>query len=632
MLEKVRELVVSQDMRRALLIDDVYDPPVVLDIRHRVQAFIDCLKNDEDYEIVCNVLGEDDLDEDMLLERLEDREVVRKIHETPKKSLPTGAWDAIFAEYEDVQSTKKAEIDAIVQLLENIGCEVFTCGRESQICTQDFEILFVDLFFRGSFNAEEAADDAAQVVAPYLPDAEVLSQHTPLIVLISSRVTELNQVYERFRDRAQVPGCRFRYMAKRLFRENSNEALFQLHQLFEHNPVSQQFDHFVREMNVATQHAKSEFIKTLRRFELSDYVDLKDLIVSIEGVSLKHYLMELFSFAWGSLAESNTGLIEALDKLNEFDLSVTKYPPNSFVPSEAVSELYERALYRPSIALGNLQSFSDLRLGDILQSTSPTNGLPELFLIIVQDCDMLRDGEPAAAFLISGIVFDRKAERTGRAITFPYSISNQRLIVKWDLKKWSALCKANFAAFLEDRNLKREMRIRTPWSLSLQSQFFQHLMRPAELAAPHNISRVLIQVLIKDDRKTARVAIDFADDTEAFILHRRTVESERARLVLSDGTARRLRDVLRECLTEERKCACDTRKNIQDLISDATKLDLLRANLSVKIKNIQCEQESPLNWIATAWGSEKHWVPDRPAGKFDVMINIQSAKEPNEES
>ena len=181
--------------------------------------------------------------------------------------------------------------------------------------------------------------------------------------------------------------------------------MFQLHQLIAHNSNSKEFDLFVREMGAASASAQTEFIKILRRFELSDYADLTDLIVKSEGISLKQYLLELFALAWVSLAESTDGLVEALDKLNKLDLTVTDYPPNAFVPSEAVLELYERALYRPAKAIGNVGEFGDLRLGDVFQSPVPANGVPTLYLVIVQDCDMLRGGVPDAAFLITGSVF-----------------------------------------------------------------------------------------------------------------------------------------------------------------------------------------------------------------------------------
>ena len=160
MREQVRELVQAEGMRLAVIIDDAYDPPVVSDVSQKGQAFVDCLRGDEDYGVVSDVLGVDDIDEDALLELLEQESAVRTIHEAPKDSLPTGAWDALFAEYEDAQSTKKAEIYEIVGALEDIGFSVSTRGTETQNGAVDVELVFVDLFFQDSLSAEDAADDA----------------------------------------------------------------------------------------------------------------------------------------------------------------------------------------------------------------------------------------------------------------------------------------------------------------------------------------------------------------------------------------------------------------------------------------------------------------------------------------
>jgi len=537
----------------------------------------------------------------------------------------------LFSTFEDDNLSKRDELRSISETLANVGVQVEERGTGSDAGPVEADIIFIDLFFDDQLQAEAAAEDAAEKIAAYLPDPSSTDGVVPLVVLISSREPDLARVNARFRDCALVPGCRFTFMHKRLFRDSVEEALFRLLQLVRHDTQSRQFDLFIRRMGLASTQATQKFLSKLRQFELSDYADLSELIVRAEGIPLRQYLLDLYALAWASFAESSEGIVHALEELDNLELTVDQYPPNAFVPSESVLELYENALYRPGAALGELEGYAGLGLGDILVTTPADGTTPDAYLVIVQDCDMARDEQPDAAFLVRGSVQLAEKARAEQN-RFPITLGGQRFSVEWYDKNWRAVRGDEFDTFLADNNLIRAMRLRSPWSLMRQTEFFRRLSRPAAMKSPHEIDAVDIEVLLAGRDNKAYTIRNFCDQAGGFLLHGRDGDDSQTRLVLSQDCAAQLREALRSASADEATYNQGDRQWVSELLSDFERLRLLHTHLKVRLDKSGKEfQDEPLQQVGVVVKEAKFWKEgDNPSG-CRLMINARRIIEETQE-
>lgn len=617
---KTAEVAKTNNVTSALLIDDAFDLPRAVNVSGQVQPFIDELRDDVTYALVASLLNEPDLNEDRLIELLDEDHVIRSLYER-KSHLPADASAALFLAYEQTQAVKKAELEPIVSLLQELGLSVIEAGTEPIELEAPVDLILVDLFF-SDLIPTDAATDAASKIAPYVDKSD--SRPSPLVILISSQLNYLASVNQTFRELAKIPGCRFRYIAKRDFRESVDEALYRLYRLIQHHPNSSEFERFIQQVDKAAGEAKTEFIDILRKFELSDYAYLADLVVQSEGIPLKDYLLDLFALSWATITESNQQMTAALSDLDALNLTVEKYAPNAFAPSEAVVQLYHRALYKPRESLPTEDGFVSLAMGDILEAGNDFGAVPRLLFVIVQDCDMARGDSVDSAFLIEGKVgqtplFRKKGDRA-----FPYVFQGQPYVVTWNPKQWRSVRRQDFAKLVAEHAFVRSKRMRSPWSLACQTQFFQYLSRPAEMAPPHSVRPTDLQVLLSDARNRGRIVIDDGGPAKGYLLSGRAGDEPVIRLVLSADTAKSLRDALRQASDNSDLYGESTANWARTTVNDPNALDALQRGLVVDTDGKKTSKnDMVLDGAGTA--EKKWWLPDQtidPA--FSLVMNVKT--------
>ncbi|MEL7025266.1 MAG: hypothetical protein AAGL69_16145 [Pseudomonadota bacterium] len=624
MQEQTAEVVRKQKLRTALIIDDAYDAPTAGSVVSERQAFINQLRSDADFAAVGAVLGIEPLGEDRLIELLDSDETVQALHQA-RGQMPGGSANALFGAWEAKQDVKRIELEPIEQLLEAVGFDVSTCGATRVPDSANPDLVIMDLFLNDAEqDGANSADLAAAILDPLLPKDDT----PPLVVLVSTRKPDLQAVNERFRLKANVPGCRFAFVAKNDFRDDQDEAVYRLFRLFDHAENSAVFDRFSRQIETSAARANREFVSLLRRFELSDYADLVDLVVDAEGIPLRQYLLDLFALSWASVVESSTDVAAALSELDALGLNVDRYPPNELAPNDAVLEMYEKALFRHGDGLQALDCFAKLALGDVLQSRETETGFPDLYLTIVQDCDQTRGDPPDAAFLIKGHVAELPRFRDLKVKAYPFTHKGQRLVVSWDVEAWQTLRPAEFDGFMTEHGLERCLQLRPPWSLSLQSAFFQHLSRPAEMAMPHAVHGVDLQVLVRDQNGRGRSLINFDGRTNGFLLAGRRKNAV-TRLVMSSAFAVQLRSEIRQVKEQDGTLEPETKDWLEDLLKTPAKLQALRAQLELHKDGKQKAQPQVLAGAGVASKPEAHWTVGQGLGTAQnvgpnrLVINVR---------
>lgn len=619
MQQTLAQRIQEQEIATALVIDDAFDAPVSRDIVDTAESFLEALPKGG-LATVGGLLGRSDLTPDSFLTLIEQDDTAAALYEHRAK-IPSQAATVLFQDYETSKAEKQAEIAYITEMLRNVGLDVVTQGSTPSGNGQSADIIVIDLFFHKGLSGEEAAADAANRLGHYLPDRSEPDTNVPLVILVSSQEPDLNRVFSQFRDEAALPGCRFTFMKKKIFRTDPNEAIFRILQLVRTNRESQIFESVIRRLELASNQATERFLKKLRQFELSDYADLSKLIVDAEGGTLSQYLLELYALAWASFAEAGEETVAALAQLEGLGLNVENYPPNAFVPSPAVLELYESALYRPSNALTRLEDFDHLALGDILVQRDQQSGQLLVRLVIVQDCDMARGGRPDAAFLIPGELKDAKE---ARAISdrFPLTIDGRQYSVSWNNKHWTALRQGDFENEVIDKGVERIMRLRSPWATIRQLEFFRRLSRQAAMAAPHQIDAVDIEFLLMNSQSRAMRVRDFSGEPAAYLLHGRDDDGPLIRLVLSQSCATELRERLSEAAKDEANYREDMRTWLRELLADADRLQSLHSHLCVEA-NKATKQPAPNEDVGVALKQEKHYADGANANQLRIMINAK---------
>jgi hypothetical protein len=96
------------------------------------------------------------------------------------------------------------------------------------------------------------------------------------------------------------------------------------------------------------------------------------------------------------------------------------------------------------------------------------------------------------------------------------------------------------------------------------------------------------------------------------------------RLVFSDQAFSSLREALREAILHEGACCDGARLWVESLLSDAEKLNSLRARLIVSTSGKQQKEDQLLDATATATDEQKYWQGgNNPGQGLFLVVNIK---------
>ncbi|WP_165970802.1 hypothetical protein [Xanthomonas oryzae] len=349
--------------------------------------------------------------------------------------------------------------------------------------------MFIDLFLGA---AQQSADmrRSIEVIKDLIKDRRAAP---PLVILMSSSdVLEENKV--PFRDCAGLLGAMFRVHSKRdLLAPGGVERV--LERLALHKEDGQRVANFIHQLDIGFDDAKHRFLTVARRLDLSDYVHIRELLLSREGQPIGSYMLDVFDRVLQYEIEANQGTIDAAQSLNEIDRE--RYPVAHVAGTPDTQDLVNRTIWQhrarlkvASTVAGVSVSFGDLLLKkELLTGADASADNLEALLVVTPSCDLMREDGARTVLLMTGALLklshtdwiygDAKARTP--IVILP---DGSRMWVKWDLKHPQTFTLAQLAKMLDPAGgtLSIAMRFREGQALELQQLMLADLGRVGVMA------------------------------------------------------------------------------------------------------------------------------------------------------
>ena len=392
MTELVR-LLERAEVHKAVVIDDVFDEVPRADEL-----------GDENWAIFFDDLDEDgrtllsDLysgyDEKSPEELKQSQEFISVVWEN-RNRLPAKAGSALFSDYERTCSGERKELEKLVAHLRSLGLVCTPLGRGPDEKAKDADLVVIDLFL-GYQQSEGDLDRAVRRVSQLVKDR---AENPPLVILMSSSPRLLKRK-GHFRDQAGLLASTFRVVSKEDLR-NPGVLNRLLRRLVGHYEDAKRVARFIHAWDAGLDQARKNFIRMLRRLDLSDLAQMQALLLEFEGQKLGEYLLDVVDDVLRHEIEGDRDTISAALELNRIDL--TRYPAPHLADTPDLQELVCRMVFMHSnrLRLSKDNSKMQLRFGDLLrwQNDDGTDVGDEVSLVITPACDLVRNGTASIALL-----------------------------------------------------------------------------------------------------------------------------------------------------------------------------------------------------------------------------------------
>ena len=482
----LRELLSEQGIKKAILIDDVFDKSP---------------RSDElDEDSWSNFFDDIGASEHQVLSRLYPKYDTASVDDLKyssefigilwgnRNNLPSAAH--LFEEYEKTRNNERRDLDNLIKTLEGMGLACTTMGRDLIEQAKDADLIFVDLFL-GYQQSEEDMNRAIQRVKEIV---EIREDKPPLIVLMSRS----HRIYDKrneFRDEAGLLGSMFRVVRKaELAEEGKLEKI--LTRLASHYEDAKRVAEFVHAWDSGLSQARENFIKILRRLDLSDLGQIQALLLDFEGQELGEYLLDVADRTLQHEIEGNNSTISATLELNKIDLD--KYPPPHLVGTPDLQELVHRMvfLHPERLRISDNGDKLQFQFGDILRWKDEGEEAfgDKVSLIVSPACDLVRR-ETERVMLLSG-TFENLSPANWSYGTGSTSIvilpEEDRKWIKWNFKNIKSLGWNELERRIgEEKKLKRIGRLREVYAIEIQQMALAKLGRigrPASLPVPFPVT------------------------------------------------------------------------------------------------------------------------------------------------
>lgn len=492
----LKDLLAARGITRAVVIDDVFDAVPRPDEL-----------NDGDWSNFFDDL--DDVGTELLKELHEGYEeaspeelkasqaFIAVVWENREK-LPNAASDHLLRDYDETKTTELARLNALVAALEALGLACTTMGRELDEGAKQAELIFVDLFL----GFQQSADDMGRAVRRVTELVEVRVQNPPLVVLMS-RSSRLQEKRNEFRDAAGLLGSTFRVVSTAdLAKGGTLETL--LTRLANHYEDAKRVAGFVHAWDRGLDHARQNFIRILRRLDLSDLAQVRALLLDFEGQNLGEYLLDVADRVLQHEIEDDDNTISSALELNKIELD--KYPAPHLAGSPDLQELVHRMvfLHPKRLHLSADQDRTQLQFGDVLRWKADEGDRygHAVSLVVSPPCDLVRNAAERV-MLLSGTLKDLQPkdwsyEASPIRTAIVILPDEGRKWIKWNLKNVKSLERDALDRLVgENTRLKRIGRLREIYAIEIQQKLLADLGRigrPANLPVPFPVAVSLFYV------------------------------------------------------------------------------------------------------------------------------------------
>jgi len=517
----VNELLADRKLTSALIIDDAYDQePMARDLVADDDAwsqFIADIQAEHD-AIVQIFPAYDDLSSDDL--RTSD-DFVAAVWNARGKISETN-WNVLFDDYVRATEGDRVFLNALQERLTTLGIAYTTCGRKLPGDVPQTPLIFADLFLGSAQEVNDIADSVDRLMR-LLKGREA----EPPVVILMSRSGRLGDKKAEFRDKAGLLGALFRVSSKNDLIADSNLEKV-LRRMAQHRPDALRVARFLKSWEDGLESAKKNFLISIRRLDLSDYVQVRQVLLNFEGQPLGSYLLDVFDRVLQFEIEGDNATIEAADHLNSID------PDSYAVPYIAESADLQHLVYRTisqnpnRLKVRATDCGAPVGFGDILVRTKPkvkdensdaregdrcaekvgdTSANAEeqpadAYLVLTPACDLVREHGTARVLMISGAVSDLNSRawnyKESSALRTPIIEigGNRRIWIKWDAKKLRMLLSSEISTLLENTGEYDVVaRLRESNALEIQQKVLSSMGRVGLLAPMPATFEVAVRIV-----------------------------------------------------------------------------------------------------------------------------------------
>jgi hypothetical protein len=465
-----------------------------------------------------------------------------------KGALREDLWNALFESYERTRASDRTFLDDLAKRLSEAGLKVITAGRTIPDEARQSQIIFADLFLSAAqqdFDVGESIKRLSKLIAG--------RESSPPAVVLMSRSPRLQDKKERFRDDAKMVGALFRVYRKQDLLEGSTVETV-VERLATHHADAVRVAAFLAAWETGLTAATTEFMRRVRRLDLSDYCKIREVLLDAEGQPLGSYMLDMFDRVLQHELEGDVSTISAALRLNDID--ATKYPAPYIAGSPDLQDLVARALWQhpdrlkvPGNTAGMPVSFGDVLVRrsrfDPTPPDTPPADQPDTMIVLTPACDLVRNPERRRVLLAGGILkpLDSKTWRyktkgVGTPIVqFP---DQARMSIEWNLDDLRMLTKDELTAIIAPTGpYSAKLRLRESNTLELQQRLLADMGRVGLVSTMPFTFPVEVQLFIVGvDEKVAQLDLPVTSaDGGVCITGRDGKGDDLTRLILTEASA-----------------------------------------------------------------------------------------------
>ena len=449
--------------------------------------------------------------------------------------LSGGARKALFENYESRNYAELQGLRGLVEELRQLGLKCETMGAEITDSAKEADLLLVDLFL-GSGQQDGDIELTIERVK-----AIVEGRRVPPLVILMSRSRHLEQHQADFRDRAGLLGSTFRVASKQQIADFANLHRL-LRRLAAHYGDAKALARFISAWDRGMDQARSRFVSSLRRLDLSDLAQIRALMLEFEDQKLGDYMLEVADRVLQYEIEAVEETIEAAGDLNEVDLE--RYPAPHLTGTPDLQELVYRGMFFHTRRLGGPIR---LQFGDLLRWNRRGEGF-DVSLVVTPACDLARYPHKGIMLLCGAmeeLTPDAWSYRQDPVRTPVVVIQDRRWWIRWDLRAVRVVDFGKLMRSIEvSRGVDRIGRLRELHAVELQQKMLASLGRVGTPANPPIAFSVQVSLYYVGEDSKLKILGDFGRQQAACYVGRDAKSRSVYRLVLRESVC----DDVERCL------------------------------------------------------------------------------------
>jgi len=490
---ELKQVFDAQSLRNVAIIDDAYivrPTRAVFERDNRLAVLLTNIQKWEsplpDFQGLVETLESDEILTDKVIGELYDRR---------KDSADIAKW---FAEFEDEQKANKS----LLKHLETILSDDLKCDIQQLTPDQDFdrkrlpELIFVDYFLDPGDRVEHSLELAGKIGERI---AAAYTSEKPLVILMSSKDSIDQLKKSNFIEKAGLLGGLFHFVPKAELKRTPT-FFIKLAILVRSKPDGKRVQAFVEELERGVTDSVQKFRQTIKALSLEDYGYMQQLSLQGEGMALGDYLLWLF----GTYFSSSLMKMASKQKADMDSMVFSRMPDADSAPSKDFVDLFALAVSEEVPELGThprstsqdgtnvAWTSPDPHFGDIFIDEASTKAYlvvtPECDLIYTPEKDAKRPADPEKAVLmIPGIMTENGGFHhscTGIQTSL-VQVGTKRHVIEWQLKRARIASMGGLRQFMDDRQMKRKVRLKHPFSAWVQMAYLSDASRvPVPVGPP----------------------------------------------------------------------------------------------------------------------------------------------------